>query len=110
MSGNFREPKLLESNREGECALCGKEFERGSPIWWFNGRAFCGDHPKAELMEGDGPSQRHANPSPSSPSTPMEVVVIFGDEERSILERIVNAIDLQTEVLKGMRKDNNERR
>lgn len=107
MSGNFREPKLLESNREGECALCGKEFERGSPIWWFNGRAFCGDHPKAELTEGEGiaPQQRAPSPSPSSPST-----LIFDPELLRTLERIVNAIDLQTEVLKGMRKDNNERR
>jgi len=93
MSGNFREPKLLESNREGECALCGKEFERGSPIWWFNGNAYCGDHPKAELTEGDGPSQRHANPSPSSPST-----LIFDPELLRTLERIAEATDATLEI------------
>jgi len=117
MSG-YNGPKLLESNREGVCALCATEFESGVPIWWFNGKAYCGGHTSAEVRTEGGPKSAPEadNPSPCGP-LPSTLTIRFDVPELTMfkdivsdLNRIHQAIDLQTEVLKGMRKDNNERR
>lgn len=113
MSG-YNEPKLMESNRPGICALCAEEFEEGAPFWWFNGRAYCANHSKAEIRTEvvSAPSQSASrDPSPTPPSTlRFDVPEIELRELNKNLDRIVAAIDLQTDILKGMRKDNNERR
>jgi hypothetical protein len=112
MSG-YNEPKLMKSNREGVCALCANEIVPGIPIWWFNGKAYCGEHTDAEIRTEApvSPSERGPAPSPGSLSTlRFDVPEIELRELNKNLDRICAAIDLQTDVLKGMRKDNNERR
>lgn len=105
---NYPEPKLIEESRyDSHCALCQNEIPKGAPLWWFNEKCYCMEHSKAEIRtEGAAPSTTADNPSPRGPPS----TLIFDPELIRNLERLVNAIDLQTEVLKGMRKDNNERR
>lgn len=108
---SFPEPKLLEESKyDSVCALCENEIPIGAPLWWFNQKCYCMEHSKAEIRtEGGSKSAPQIdNPSPcaSLPST----LALDLSELCRVLERTVNAIDLQTEVLKGMRKDNNERR
>ena len=61
------------------------------------------EHPKAEVSTEA--ADRITIPIRSPPT-----LLIFDPEALKTLDRLVAAIDLQTEVLKGMRKDNNERR
>jgi len=68
---------------------------------------------KKAVIEASQPSPSHPHVSPPSST----LIIRFDDDEREMfmvleknLDRICAAIDLQTEVLKGMRKDNNERR
>jgi len=116
MSG-FENPKLYEEGKyDSVCALCANEIAKGAPLWWFNGKAYCMEHSKAEIRtEGAAPSHIADNPSPCGP--PSTVTIRFDVPELTMfkdmvadLNRIHQAIDLQIEVLKGMRKDNNERR
>jgi len=111
MSGErFPEPKLIEESKyDSVCALCANEIPVGAPLWWFNSKCYCMEHSKAEIrteavIEASQPSPSHPHVSPLSST------LIFDPELLKTLDRIVQAIDLQTEVLKGMRKDNNERR
>ena len=108
MSG-FQEPKLIEESRyDSHCALCQNEIPKGAPLWWFNQNCYCMEHSKAEIRtEGAAPSVPANNPSPCGP--PSTLIDDLRELCRAV-ERCANAIDTQTEVLKGMRKDNNERR
>ena len=113
MSGErFPEPKLIEESKyDSVCALCANEIPIGAPLWWFNQKCYCMEHSKAEIRtEGGRVSEPHTdNPSPCGP-LPSTLIFRLDDEEKRLFDRICQAIDLQTEVLKGMRKDNNERR
>jgi len=108
MSG-FNEPKLIEESKyDSVCALCANEIPVGAPLWWFNGKCYCMEHSKAEIRTEASHSPTQSDVP--SPCGPLPSTLTFDPELLRTLERIVNAIDLQTEVLKGMRKDNNERR
>jgi len=118
MSG-YNEPKFIEESLyESECAICANVIPKGGPLWYFNKMAYCMEHSKAEVRTEGGPKSAPEadNPSPCGPP-PSTVTVRFDPVELTMfkdmvsdLNRIHQAIDLQIEVLKGMRKDNNERR
>jgi hypothetical protein len=61
----YKSAKLMISNRDGVCALCGAEFCSGIPIWWFRGAAYCGMHTEDELMAES--EARVPSPSKSAP-------------------------------------------
>lgn len=105
MSG-YPEPKLIEESKyDSVCALCANEIPIGAPLWWFNQKCYCMEHSKAEIRtEGAAPTIL-GNPSPCGPPSTLDLTELC-----RAVERCVNAIDTQTEVLKAMRKDNNERR
>lgn len=118
MSGDYG-PKLIEESKyDSFCALCANEIPIGSPLWWYNKNCYCMEHSKAEIRTeaSHSPSQSEPNPSPGGP-LPSTLTVRFDVEDLTMLrdlgrsiDRICAAIDLQTDILKGMRKDNNERR
>jgi len=113
-------PKLIEESKyDSVCALCANEIPIGSPLWWYNRNCYCMEHSKAEIRTEAVSNEPHQsspshNPTPTLPSTltirfDVPELTMFKDMV-SDLNRIHQAIDLQIEVLKGMRKDNNERR
>jgi hypothetical protein len=111
---SYPEPKLIEESKyDSVCALCANEIPKGAPLWWFDRNCYCMEHSKAEIRtEGAAPSHPADNPSPNGPPSTLrfDVPEIELRELNKNLDRIVAAIDLQTDILKGMRKDNNERR
>jgi len=107
---SFPEPKLIEESKyDSVCALCANEIPIGSPLWWYNRNCYCMEHSKAEVRT-EAVSNEPTQSSPSHPTPTLPSTLTFDPELLRTLDRIVQAIDLQTEVLKGMRKDNNERR
>jgi len=111
MSG-FPEPKLIEESKyDSVCALCANEIPIGSPLWWFNKNCYCMEHSKAEIRtEAVSNEAQQTSPSHPTPTLPSTLTIRFDVEQWRDIDHIVQAIDNMTEVLKGMRKDNNERR
>jgi len=61
----FKSAKLMISNRDGVCELCGSEYCAGIPIWWYHSRAYCGMHTEDEIKAES--EARVPSPSKSAP-------------------------------------------
>jgi hypothetical protein len=110
MSGKYPEPKLIEESKyDSTCALCTNEIPKGAPLWWFNQNCYCMEHTKAEIKT-EGPEPTNESAPVPSPSTAPVLDSVTSKFWMSQVDLIIAAIDRQTRVWEGMRKDNNERR
>jgi len=100
----FKSAKLMISNRDGVCALCGAEFCAGIPIWWFHGKPYCGMHTEDEITT----ASEESVPSPSIAAQLDAVTSKFWMAEMDRMTRLIcQAIEDQT---REMERIWNERR